>query len=75
MQTAQAWSHHFFTHWDNTIIWRDLTKHPIRLLHFTWQVCQTLELSQGNQVLTTDAQLIQTYLTTHPNPSVQTRYL
>jgi tetratricopeptide (TPR) repeat protein len=49
--------------------------HPMRAFHFTWQVCQGLGLAQADEVLTSAAQVQQTYLEDHPDPAAQAAYL
>lgn len=48
---------------------------PIRTLHFAWQVCEALGLSQRDDVLAAAAGKIQKYIEYHPAPESQAVYL
>jgi len=47
----------------------------MRVLHFTWQLCQGLGLAAADGVLAAAAQVIQAYLDDFPDPETQATYL
>ena len=74
LETARTYAAQLLTAWaDNPTF--DGTEHQMRILHFTWQVSQTLGLAEKNEVLLAAIQVMQRYLNHEPDPAIQNIYL
>ena len=60
--------------WLNNLTFKG-SEHPMRVFHFTWQVCRELGLAHADDVLLAAVQVMQRYLDNHSDPEMQAVYL